>query len=614
MKTSKTTPFTLARRQLLGWAAQPLWPALGWALPAPSAAQPAPAAARVRPGQPGWPSPSQWQQLARAVGGALSEVRSPLDTCLREPAGPACAALFKALKNPYYLGDEVALTQTLGWVDAWALKPSVYAVAARETAHVVAAVNFARDHRLRLVVKGGGHSYQGTSNAAHSLLVWTRPMKRVQLHQAFVGQGCEGTPPTRAVSVGAGALWSQVYDAVTTQGGGYVQGGGCMTVGVAGLVQSGGFGSFSKAFGTASGNLIEAEVVTADGAVRVANAHSHPDLFWALKGGGGGSFGIVTRLTLKVHPLPETFGAVNFKVAADSPAAFRQLIGMTVDFCARNLVGPNWGEQLRLRADNSLEVALVFQGLQRSQAVAMWQPFLDAVAAAPDWHTGFSPLKIVSTPAREFWAPTLMKRVLGFMASDDRFEASKGNVFWPGDQKQAGQMLHGYGSTWMHQDLLQPARLPLLADALFAATRHRSVSLHLNKGLAGAPAQAVDAARDTAINPAVLDAFALLITGAEEQPAYPGVAGHEPDVPLARQRAAAIRRCMQAVRAVAPNGGAYGAESDYFQADWQQAFWGTHYTRLLAVKQRYDPGGLFIAHHGVGSENWSPDGFTPRTP
>ena len=68
------------------------------------------------------------------------------------------------------------------------------------------------------------------------------------MHDAFVARGCEATAaPQRAVSVGAGALWSQVYDAVTTQGGGYVQGGGCMTVGVAGLVQSGGFGSFSKA-------------------------------------------------------------------------------------------------------------------------------------------------------------------------------------------------------------------------------------------------------------------------------------------------------------------------------------------------------------------------------
>ena len=73
------------------------------------------------------------------------------------------------------------------------------------------------------------------------------------------------------------------------EAGRYVQGGGCTTVGVAGLVQGGGFGSFSKAFGTAAASLLEAQIVTADGKVRVANAVQEPDLFWALKGGGGGT-------------------------------------------------------------------------------------------------------------------------------------------------------------------------------------------------------------------------------------------------------------------------------------------------------------------------------------
>jgi FAD/FMN-containing dehydrogenase len=357
--------------------------------------------------------------------------------------------------------------------------------------------------------------------------------------------------------------------------------------------------------------LLEAEVVTADGEVRIANACVNPELFWALKGGGGGAFGVVTRLTLRVHPLPETFGAVNLSIKADSPAAWRRLVGMALDFCDRRLVTPHWGEQLRFRRDHTLRVEMVFQGLRRSEAVAVWQPFLDAVGAAADLHTEFSPLKIVSTSARDFWSPTLLKRTLGFIASDDRPGAARGNVFWPGDQGQAGQVLHGYGSTWLSKDLLQPGRRLALGDAIFAATRHWSVSLHLNKGLAGAPAEALAAARDTAMNPAALDAFALLIAGANEQPAYPGITGHEPDVPLARKNAAAFRRAMDEIQRVAPNGGAYVSESDFFQADWQRAFWGEHYDRLLSVKQRYDPRGLFFVHHGPGSERWSADGFTP---
>jgi len=575
-------------------------PFLGLGGPAIAAAP----ASRVRPGDPAWPSPEKWKQLADQVGGALVEVRSPFAECIAAPTGAACAEFFKSAKNPYVLGDDVALTQTLGWVGAWKSSPSVYAVAARNTADVVAAVNFARQNALRLIVKGGGHSYQGTSNAADSLMVWTRRMNAITLHDAFVAQGCAASAaPVRAVSVGAGAIWAHVYDAVTTKAGGYVQGGGCMTVGVAGLIQSGGFGSFSKRYGLAAASLLEAEVVTADGEVRIANTCSHPDLFWALKGGGGSSFGVVTRVTLRVHPLPEDFGAVNMTIKAASPAAFRKLVGLIVDFCAEHLVGPHWGEQIRFFPNDVLGIAMVFQGLTRGQAQGVWRPFMDAVEAAGDeFKTEFSLLKIVSTSAREFWAPTFVKRTLGFIRRDDRPGAPPTNVFWPGDQGQAGQFLHGYSSTWLPAALLGPARRAELADALFAASRHWRVSLHLNKGLAGAPAEALAAARDTATNPAVLDAFCLAILGADEQPAYPGIAGHEPDVAAARLRRQAIGRAAGELRKRVPSAGSYVAESDYFEADWRNAFWGANYSRLVAVKDRYDPEGLFAVHHGLGSE------------
>ena len=274
---------------------------------------------RVRPGDPAWPSDASWAQLNRQVGGRLIKVKSPLEACKQAPTSPTCARVFEELRNPYYLGDEVGLTQTLGWVDAWTSRPSAYAVAARTTEDVVAAVNFAREHSLRLVVKGGGHSYQGTSNAPDSLLVWTRNMDAIIVHDAFVGVGCEGLG---ALSGGHGrgrCALGAVYDAVTTKAGRYVQGGGCLTVGVAGLVQSGGFGSFSKAYGMAAGSLLEAEIVTADGTVRIANACTNPDLFWAIKGGGGGSLGVVTRLTLRTHDLPAFFGAVFATIKASSP-------------------------------------------------------------------------------------------------------------------------------------------------------------------------------------------------------------------------------------------------------------------------------------------------------
>ena len=88
---------------------------------------------RARPGEPGWPSDAAWDELNRQVEGRLVKVRSPLAACVRASFDATCAQTFKELKNPYYLGDEVGLTQSLGWVGAWTPQPSVYAVAAETT-------------------------------------------------------------------------------------------------------------------------------------------------------------------------------------------------------------------------------------------------------------------------------------------------------------------------------------------------------------------------------------------------------------------------------------------------------------------------------------------------
>jgi FAD/FMN-containing dehydrogenase len=301
---------------------------------------------RVRPGDAGWPSEESWNTLCRLVEGRLIKVTSPLSICREAPDSPSCGEVFKALRNPYYIGDHPGLTQTSGWVGVWASQPSAYAVVARKTNDVVAAVNFARENKLRLVVKGGGHSYQGTSCAADSLLVWTREMNAISLHEAFVAKGCEGAqPPLPAVTIEAGALWLPAYEAVTTRAGRYVQGGGCVTVGVAGLIQSGGFGSFSKNYGLAAEALLEAEVVTADGVARTANARTNPDLFWGVKGGGGGSLGVVTRVTLRTRELPQYFGAVFGKIRAASETAFRELTSRAMSLYAERLMNPHWGNR-----------------------------------------------------------------------------------------------------------------------------------------------------------------------------------------------------------------------------------------------------------------------------
>ncbi len=569
------------------------------------------AGSRVRPGDPRWPSEATWAELDKRLGGRLQKLQSPFTGCAAAPADAACAEALENLKNPYYLGDQPALTQTSGWLDAWTSQPSAYAVAAQGTADVVAAVNFARQHDLRLVVKGGGHSYQGTSGAPDSLLVWTRHMNEMTVHDAFVGHGCAGsTLPQPAVSLGAGAMWIDAYNAVTKRAGRYVQGGGCATVGVAGLIQSGGFGSFSKNYGTAAAGLLEAEIVTADGSVVVANACSHPDLFWAIKGGGGGSLGVVTRLTLRTRELPEIFGAAFATIKASSDDAFRALIAKVIEFYRAALFNPHWGEQIAFERDNKVSITMVFQGMSQQQAEQTWTPFLDWVRARQEYAFD-TPFQTIALAAREFWdAEALNRKIPGIMIADDRPGAPAEHTLWKFDQGQVGWFVHGYQSAWIPASLLDEQQQPALVDALFASTRHWSVGLHFNKGLAGAPAPEIAAARDTAMNADALGAFALAIVAGGSPPAFPGMPGPSQDLASARNNASDMTHAMNELLKVAPGAGSYVSESDYFLADWQTAFWGSNYPKLAAVKKKYDPDGLFTVHHGVGSEEWSDDGFT----
>ncbi|HEY9111742.1 MAG TPA: FAD-binding oxidoreductase [Rhodanobacteraceae bacterium] len=605
----------MKRRALLKWmAGAPVFGALLASVPEGLWAKTAAAARtlhRVRPGESGWPSATDWDALNRQVGGRLTKLADPLAACRADPSGAACVDFFRQIRNPYYILDHANLTQTSGWVDAWTSKPSAYAVAAKSANDVAAAVNFARAHKLRLAVKGAGHSYQGTSDAPDSLLVWTHHMQDITMHDAFVPKGCEGKiQPQPAVSVGAGQIWGRTYNAVTTKGGRYVQGGGCMTVGVAGLVSSGGFGSWSKRYGTAAANLLEAEVVTADGKIRTVNACNDPELFWALKGGGGGSFGVITRLTLRTHELPEFFGVANATVQSNSDEAYRRLINRFLSHYHDHLFNPHWGETVHFLPSNSFRVSMSFQGLDKAGAEAAWKPFFDFVQASPKDYRVSAPLQVFAIPARMVWNPEALRKKPGVVVADPRPNAPIDNIVWAGDADQSGMFLTSYGSAWLPQQLLRQGRVGDLSDALFAFTRDHGVQLHFNKGLAGGLADAIQSGTDTATNPEVLNAFALAIAGGFQPPAFAGIPGHEPDIAAARHDAKACAKAMQSLYKVAPDAGSYVSESDYFLKDWQRAFWGSNYTRLLAVKKRYDPHGLFTVHHGVGSEEWSADGFT----
>ena len=157
-------------------------------------------------------------------------------------------------------------------------------------ADVTEAIAYARSHGLALAVRAGGHSVAGLSLVDDGLVIDVRDMYAVEVDAE-----------RRVARVGAGATWSQ-FDRATQPHGLATTGGRVSTTGVAGLTLGGGSGWLERKHGLACDNLLAVELVTADGEHVRASAAEHPDLFWALRGGGG-NFGVVTAFEFQLHPV-----------------------------------------------------------------------------------------------------------------------------------------------------------------------------------------------------------------------------------------------------------------------------------------------------------------------
>jgi FAD/FMN-containing dehydrogenase len=540
-------------------------------------------------------------ELARRFGNRTLTVESPLQACVADGASADCAAALASLRNPYFISGEPGGYHTTGWLGAYGPHLSPHAVAVETAADIAAAVGFARDRGLRLAIKGTGHDYLGRSRAPGSLLLWTHAMREVTVHDAFTPAGApaDGEQPVPAVTVGAGTRWLEAYQALAGHGR-YVLGGGCVTVGAAGgFPQGGGFGSFSKRYGTAAGNALEIEVVTADGAIVVASAYQHPDLFWALRGGGGGTFGVVSKITFRTHPMPETVSVAGGTIRASSAADYRRLLDMIVRLVP-DLDDYHWGEQIRLGPDNAVQLLMLAPDLGADEASGVWQPFLDWIGQRPEEFE--SDASVATFPFGRFYddrwwderAPQMIRR-------DERPGQPSSHFWFEAQQREVSCHLDAYASRWIPVGLFEESP-DTLADALLSASRIWPFELHVNKGLSGAAPGTLERERATSINPAAFDAGALLITGSAQQNAFPGLPGHEPDQALGAAHARLVGEAVDVIRAITPGSGSYVNETDYFEPDWQRSFWGANYPRLLEIKRRYDPANVFRVHHGVGSE------------
>lgn len=227
-----------------------------------------------------------WGRLRRSVSGTLAR-----------PGDPAYDRV-RLLQNPRYDGQHPLAVLSVS-----------------SAADVATAVRFARDHDVPVAIRSGGHSYPGWSGGGspRALVIDCRPLDRV-------------TPDGGTATIGAGATLAQVYGEIGGRGRA-IAGGSCPTVGIAGLTLGGGVGVLTRALGVTCDAVTSMQVVTADGTQRTASAQEEPDLYWALRGGGGGHLGVVTSFVLDTGEAPtisSTYLQWPFAAAADVIGAWQQ--------------------------------------------------------------------------------------------------------------------------------------------------------------------------------------------------------------------------------------------------------------------------------------------------
>ena len=197
-------------------------------------------------------------------------------------------------------------------------KHPLVVIRAETPADVIAGVNFARENGLDLSIRGGGHSAPGFGTNDGGVVIDMQPMHAVNVDTA-----------TQTADVGSGATLGQMNDGAHEYGLA-TTGGIISTTGVAGLTLGGGIGYLVRAFGLTIDNLLAADVVLADGTAVTASEREHPDLFWAIRGGGG-NFGAVTSFKFRLHPVNQVFAGPIFYNLEDLPAVFRMFDDFITD-------------------------------------------------------------------------------------------------------------------------------------------------------------------------------------------------------------------------------------------------------------------------------------------
>jgi hypothetical protein len=290
---------------------------------------------KPQPKSPDWPSAVRWQELNASTAGNL---RAPIPAGLVcQPTQPtfnnaSCATLVEQWPNSSWhssspwstdYNDDTCLPDPSAPCSA-AGYPA-YVVEAKSTSHVQAAVKFALKTGVRLNIKGTGHDYPGRSSGPESLSIWTHQLRGIEVTLGNARAVKHGA--SAAVKIFAGMRWGEIYAAVA-QYNLTIVGGGDLDVGIGGWTMGGGHSPLSSRYGLGADQVLEMEVVTADGEYRVINEAAYPDLFWAMRGGGPSTNAVLLSVTMKAYPqLPGVIYQFSYNTTAGSDTFWSLVAG-----------------------------------------------------------------------------------------------------------------------------------------------------------------------------------------------------------------------------------------------------------------------------------------------
>ncbi|BAE63431.1 unnamed protein product [Aspergillus oryzae RIB40] len=540
-------------------------------------------ACKVFPGDSEWPSTSTWSLFDRLLGGALIETVPLASSCFSswpEYDSAQCnlvsnnwtdsnlhAADPASIMWPLYEGrtclptDDTSGTCTVGGY-------SKYAVNVSSVAQIQLAVNFARNTGIRLVVKNTGHDFNGKSTGAGALGIWTHNLKDIQYLENYQGQGYSGP----AVRMGAGVQATEIY-AKAKELGFTAVGGEGKTVGVAGgYVLGGGHSPMSSIYGLAADQVLALELVLANGRFVTVTEETDPDLFWALRGGGGNTYGIVTSIISRVHPkVGVTTSTFSFSTGGN----------VTVDTFWAGVRA--YLDRFAINADAGTYAYFWVMSTGTNSFSFLMNPYFavnhtvsEFNALMKPWFDELNHLGIPYTPDTKY---------------HDNFYDAWDAVF-PLETVASSTMVTGSRlfprANWEDASLLNET-----FNALKTTVTAGYPLLAFNM-----KAELPEGYPESSANPAFRQTLMHAITSASWT-------ANSTNTQILNQMEHFANNVLGIWRKTCPEAGAYMSEANILEPNFQQSFYGSNYERLYQLKQKYDPSGLFYAPTGVGSEDWT---------